>query len=150
MWAPRSSGTAGSSLYAFLTGPTADQQSLLHKVPTTRPKPQRPLWGAGAVQLKCSWLPNPSTRGLSCGKEASSQRKAMECEECTGASSRDQDGEGLGNLGQWGYFPSHLRATGELIPDITFWHWGQASASSKLSQVLRLGVLEPLLGLHGL
>lgn len=98
------------------------------------------------VQLKHNWLPSPSTRGFSCGKEASSQRKALECEECAGTSSRAQDGGGLGSLGRWGHFPSHLRATGELIPDITFWHWGQASASSKLSQVLRLGVLEPLLG----
>lgn len=74
----------------------------------------------------------------------------MECEECTGASSRAQDGEGPGSTGRWGHFPSHRRATGELIPDITFWHWGQASASLKLSQVLRLGVLEPLLGSCGL
>ena len=49
--------------------------------------------------------------------------------------------------GRWGHFPSHLRATGELIPHVTFRHWGQASASSKFSPVLRLGALEGVLGL---
>lgn len=56
---------------------------------------------------------------------------------------------GLGCHG--GTFPATISgpwATGELIPDITFWCWGQASTSSKLSQVLRLGVTEFLLASH--
>lgn len=118
-------------------------------------------WGPGTespmrpspVQLKHKSFPNPPTRGLSCGKEASSRRKALECKECTGTSSPATGPECLGSMRQWGHFPTGLRArwaTRELIPDITFWHWGQASTAWNFSQVLRLGVVEPLLDSHGL
>ena len=84
---PRSSVVTASSPVG-ITRPMADKQILPGKVPTTRPKPH-------AVRLKHSWLPRPSTRGLSCRKEASSRSKALECEECAGASSPAQDGDGL-------------------------------------------------------
>lgn len=111
--------------------------------------PMRP----SPVQLKHKSFSNPPTRGLSCGKEASSWRKALECKECTGTSSLAPGPECLGSTGWWGHFPTGLRvcwATRELIPDITFWHWGQASTSWKFSQVLRLGVVGPPLGSRGL
>lgn len=143
----------------------ADKQILLCEVPTTGPRPLSKAWGyvvgAGTeshirpspVQLKHKSFPNPPTRGLSYGKEASSWRKALECKECTGTSSPAPGPECLGSTGWWGHFPTGLRArwaTRELIPDITFWHWGQASTAWNFSQVLRLGVVEPLLGSHGL
>lgn len=106
MWAPQEL-RQGSQLPVGISyqahGSSTDSPS---KVPPTRPKShggrgcQSPLWGAGVVQLKHNWLPSPSTRVFSCGKEASSQRKAVECEECAGTSSRAQDGGGLGSLGR--------------------------------------------------
>lgn len=56
-------------------------------------------------------------------------------------------------MGRWGHFLSPLRAcraTGDLIPDVAFWHWAQASAPWTPPRVLGLVVMEPLPGSHGL
>lgn len=50
----------------------------------------------------------------------------------------------LGSSGPWGLFPREdlpgPLEPRELIPDNTFWHWGQASATSNRSQVLSVAV----------